>query len=94
MTHPEIATRVRALIRDERFDEAEMLLPDYARAVIDECVTAADEASFASARAFLRATIIDLRARRIHIAQRLREAARARQYLPDAPSQGDLDVTG
>lgn len=94
MRHPEIAAQLRRLIHEEQFDEAETLIPQYVRAVTDECVTAADESSFGSAREFLRQTIVELRARRAHMAQQLQQSERARPYLVAVSRKHEVDMVG
>lgn len=94
MRHPELAARIRRMVADEQFDEAEKLLPKYAAAVVEECITSRDEASFAAARTFLRSTIIELRARRSHLAQTLREMQEGGPYIATARRRGELDITG
>jgi hypothetical protein len=94
MRHIEIADRIRSLVAAEDFDQAAALLPEYARAVTEECVTAQDEVAFISARDFVRRTVGEVRARRAHMQVKLTDMQRQRPFLATRTPQHELDVSG
>lgn len=94
MRHQELAGKVRLLLDEERFDEAERLLPEYAHAVTEECISASREEEFQQARDFVRTTLQLVRARRAHLIRQLTDADRQRAYLGHSSSAGKVDCQG
>ena len=91
MTHVEIARNLRRLLGQERFEEAEQLLPDYASAVLRECLTAEQ---VLEARDFLRASTQAVKARRAHYVRAMCEEARQSAYLGSDPPAPTIDCDG
>ena len=84
MTHVDLARALRRLLDQERFSEAEQLLPDYASAVLRECSKAEQ---IRDARDFLRASTNAVKARRAHYVRAMCDQARQRAYVSsDAPT--------
>ena len=94
MTHPDLAITLRQLVDEERFDEAEQLLPVYTRAVTEECISASREHQFREACEFVRATLQTLKARRAHYIREITEADRRRAYLGHSVLTKSIDVAG
>jgi hypothetical protein len=91
MTHLELASKICAVIAEERYDDALDLLPAYAQAVTEECLSDND---FRRARDFLRAACKSVKLRRAHYVLQLRDLVGNRAYCnPNWPSPS-LDVTG
>lgn len=94
MRHPDLAAEIRRAVAEDRYEDAEALLPEYTRAVTEECISRGDQANFEAARVFLRATLISLRSRRAHLALRLHEVMTERPYVVARPKRHDVDMTG
>lgn len=91
MTNREVATALRRLINEERFDEAARLLPEYAGAVMRECSHADD---VLRARDFLRAVAQSVKARRAHYSHELSDTALRRAYLRCETVLPSIDCDG
>lgn len=91
MTHLELAATLRRLVGEERFDEAERLLPQYAGAVIRECC---DAEEVLRARDFLRAVAQSIKARRAHYSHELSTTALRRAYLSSDSQPPKIDCDG
>ena len=73
MTHSDLGETLRQLLGQERYEEAEQLLPDYTHAALQEAPS--------TGAGFLRAVIRAVKARRAHYVQQLAETTRQRAYL-------------
>ena len=91
MTHVELAGALRSLLDQERFSEAEHLLPDYAAAVLHDCSTAEQ---VREARDFLRESVQSVKARRAHYLHAMCQQACQRAYLGSDPSASTFDCDG
>jgi hypothetical protein len=94
MRHPEIAAAITKLVDEERLDEAERLLPEYAHAVTEECISGSREQEFRQASEFVRKTLRTLKVRRAHLVRRITEADRQRAYLRGSEATGTFDLKG
>lgn len=88
-----LETQIRTLISQERYVEAQVLLPEYSKAVVESCNGKADRAAFENAKAFLKAAIQRIKAQRTHDADRLAALQTTRAYTGE-PEQNNWSLLG
>jgi hypothetical protein len=91
MKHEQIASQICALVAEERYDDVLDLLPSYAEAVTEACLS---EADFRQARDFLRAACKSVKSRRAHYVTQLAGLKGQQSYCGTRSPVRAIDVTG
>ena len=92
MSQQTIAAEIRRSLAEDDYGRAETLLPEYARAVTQQC---AGMEEVGAARQFIQETIVHVRARRAHMLAQLKDVQVARPYLtPECTPTRLVDCSG
>ena len=91
----DLESQIQALIQEQRYEDAQDLLPVFGREVIAICNSAGAEEDFFRAKEFAKSTLELIRCQRAHDANRLTELRQSRAYLQKTlPDERLVDLSG